>query len=71
MNIKNSKVLRNIIKKIKQSNEEDGVMSNDYSNERLLLILQDDDLIDDEDMLIDNFGLDGFHEIKDAENGMY
>jgi hypothetical protein len=71
-------LLKKIIEKIKQSNEKIGQpMALDDSNERLLEIFHDlnnfldYELIDDEEFLINKFGLDGYELICDAENGIY
>ena len=70
--------LKNIIQAIKEKNSQrnDGkTISCDDTNEELLHILTVnmlcDNITDDEDFLADYFGLDGFHSIREAEQGMY
>ena len=67
-------ILNNIINQIQAVNASraDGTtISQDETNAELLYILQQFDLEDDEDLLCDRFGLDGYHKIRDAEQGMY
>ena len=65
-------LLIKIINEIKASNELScSIMKNDNTNEKILNILKQYELDDDEETLENNFGLAGLHAIRDAEAGMY
>ncbi|MBL1319575.1 MAG: hypothetical protein JKY80_02075 [Mariprofundaceae bacterium] len=68
--------LNNIIKAIKKINEsrnDQTTISDDSSNEEFLNILRSnvscEEIQDTENWLCDYFGLDGYHAIREAEQG--
>ena len=72
-------ILTEIIEKIKEANEklskdsseEDKVIANENDNAIIREIFDQYDLEDDEHSIIEKFGVDGLHMIRDAEGGMY
>jgi transcriptional regulator with XRE-family HTH domain len=74
-------VLEFILSEIKKENEaraNETTISDDNTNECLISVFHDAlnkfeniELVDDEDKLIEVFGLDGLHRIRDAEQGIY
>ena len=61
----------NEIKEVNEAKNDGSTISQDATNEELLSIFSKFDLEDDEDFLLNKFGISGYQSIRDAEQGIY
>ena len=74
MKVKNTDILKKIITAIKAENDariDGSTMASDHTNECLIGIFSEFGIIDDEDEIINMFGVDGLQAIREAEAGLY